>query len=249
MYVSERQDASEYWTVLNLPASQDTHKQWIPADLVMSSSSCHLIPLILLITCRVCVCVCAFRKREDSVAISDKDLTYVLQKGLSTERSPLLSTDKMYPFRQMQANSLNTAKTRMCGAHEISCTSDSWLQAPKQEHSETFDISLQCSSVFTSRAFSFDIRQPDNSQKHQQCLQSISEKSLLMTLTICRGAGKTITHLLLALQSKIWQYSPQLNYVIPCVSSKLGQQGQLVSKPLTIVRLTAKTRYPFFWLY
>lgn len=249
MYVSERQEASEYWTVLNLPVSQDTHKRWIPADLVMSSSSgpCHLIPLILLITCRVCVC----SEKEDSVAISDMDLAYVLQKGqlkISTEQSPLLSMDKMYPFRQMLANSLNTAKTSMCEAHEISCTSDSWLQAPKQEHSETFDISLQCSSVFTSRGFSFDIRQPDNSQKHQQCLQSISEESLLMALTICRGAGKTITHLLLALQSKIWQYSPQLNYIIPFVSSKLGQHGQLVSKPLTIVRLTAKTVYIFLAL-
>ncbi len=71
-------------------------------------------------------------------------------------------------------------------------------------------------------------------------------KEFIDGLTICRGAGKTITHLLLALQSKIWQYSPQLNFVIPCVSSKLGQHGQLVSKPLTIVRLTAKTRYPFF---
>lgn len=104
-------------------------------------------------------CVCS--EKEDSVTISDMDLDCVLQKReieIFSEQSPPLSLDKIYPFPQMLVNSLNSAKRSMCRAHEISCTSESWLQTAKQEHSETFDISVQCSSVFTSTGFSFDIR-------------------------------------------------------------------------------------------
>lgn len=117
LYVSE---PSEYWTVLNLPASQDTHIhiQWIPAYLVMSSSSgpCHLISLILLITC----CVCS--KKEDSATISDMDLDCSLQKckiEIFTEQSPPLSLDKMYPFPQILANSLYNAEEMKSAAHLI----------------------------------------------------------------------------------------------------------------------------------
>jgi len=92
-------------------------------------------------------------EKEDSVTISDMVLDCELQKHeieTFTEQSLPLSLDKMYPFPQMLVNSLNSAKT---AAH---------LNRDYRQQKAT--------------GFSFDIRQHDNSQKHQQCLQSISEE-------------------------------------------------------------------------
>lgn len=98
-------------------------------------------------------CVCS--EKEDSVTISDMDLDCVLQKReieIFTEQSPPLSPDKMYPFPQMLVNSLNSAKTSMCRAHGISCTSESWLQTAKSNN-------IQRISTFPSNAQVFSHQQ------------------------------------------------------------------------------------------
>lgn len=135
-------------------------------------------------------CVCAQKKKTQWPSPTWIWLVYFRKDRsllrISAEQSPLL-TDKMYTYRQMLVNSFNSAKTSMCRAHEISCMSDSWLQAPTFQDFRHFSSMLKCYFIN-----SVQLWYPETWQftKTPAMFTKHLRRQLLMAITICRGAGE-----------------------------------------------------------